>query len=221
MKLVTAVKRLPTRAQARCLKATLARCKRSSYMARPDWLRHRDVPALAYVAIRTRFGLTAQAAVRTIGKLADAFKINQERVSSAQGTSKGGKSGRVLCHPLTSISPRMMPASNANSSAKPATIIKLIPLSYWIGGSPCPSAPAKPHGGHGVRRRRPGSCGWRGLFRGSHGSLGLGMIRCRCRQRISKARMRRYQNCGKSNCRESKTEHVTFSSWQCRKAALC
>jgi hypothetical protein len=46
------------------------------------------------------------------------------------------------------------------------------------------------------------------------------MIRCRCRQRISKARMRRYQNCGKSNCRESETEHVTFSSWQCRKR-LC
>jgi hypothetical protein len=35
------------------------------------------------------------------------------------------------------------------------------------------------------------------------------MIRRRCRERISKARMRRYQNCGKSNCRESETEHVT------------
>ena len=32
--------------------------------------------------------------------------------------------------------------------------------------------------------------------------------------------MRRYQNAGKSNCRKSKTEHITFSSWQCRKR-LC
>jgi hypothetical protein len=32
--------------------------------------------------------------------------------------------------------------------------------------------------------------------------------------------MRRYQNRGKSNCRESKTEHVNFSRWQMPKR-LC
>ena len=39
----------------------------------------------------------------------------------------------------------------------------------------------------------------------------MDIVRCRGGERISKARMRRYQNRGKSNCRESETAHVTLS----------
>jgi putative transposase len=83
MKLVAAVKMKPTRGQATDLKATLARCNKAA-----NWLaqighgtktfRHYDLHKMAYVEIRTRFGLTAQAAVRTISKVADAFKVNRE-----------------------------------------------------------------------------------------------------------------------------------------------
>lgn len=83
MKLIAAVKMKPTKAQAACLKATLARCNEAA-----TWLaqichgaktfRQYDLHKLAYVDIRTRFGLSAQAAVRTIAKVADAFKVNRD-----------------------------------------------------------------------------------------------------------------------------------------------
>jgi putative transposase len=94
MKLVAAVKMLPTNSQATCLKATLARCNDAA-----TWLaalgfeasvfRQYDLHKLAYVELRERFGLTAQAAVRTIAKVADAFKVNKDvapvfRVDAAQ-----------------------------------------------------------------------------------------------------------------------------------------
>ncbi len=83
MKLVAAVKLLPTPDQAAVLAATLARCNDAA-----TWLaalgfdaqifRQFDLHKLAYRALRDRFGLTAQAAVRTIAKVADAFKINRQ-----------------------------------------------------------------------------------------------------------------------------------------------
>jgi IS605 OrfB family transposase len=83
MKLVAAVKMLPTKAQAICLTATLERCNEAA-----TWLaelgfersifRQYDLHKLTYVEIRARFGLTAQAAVRTISKVADAFKVNKD-----------------------------------------------------------------------------------------------------------------------------------------------
>lgn len=82
MKLVAAVKMLPTQAQAATLRATLARCNEAA-----TWLsaagfdvgtfRQFDLHKMAYVDLRERFGLTAQAAVRTIAKVADAFKVNR------------------------------------------------------------------------------------------------------------------------------------------------
>ena len=81
MKLVAAVKLMPTPDQAACLRATLARCNEAA-----TWLaatghaantrRQYDMHKMAYAEIRTRFGLTAQAAVRTIAKVADAFKTD-------------------------------------------------------------------------------------------------------------------------------------------------
>lgn len=82
MKLVAAIKLLPTRDQAACLKATLARYNDAcTWLAAIGFekgiLRQYDLHKLAYKDLRERFGLTAQAAVRSISKVADAFKVNR------------------------------------------------------------------------------------------------------------------------------------------------
>lgn len=83
MKLIAAVKLLPSKHQEIVLKQTLARCNEAA-----TWLaqvghdvgkfRQFDLHKLAYADIRSRFGLAAQMAVRTIAKVADAFKVNRE-----------------------------------------------------------------------------------------------------------------------------------------------
>ena len=83
MKLVAAVKLLPTPDQAECLRATLARCNEAAtWLAdaghSADTRRQYDMHKMFYREVRDRFSLTAQAAVRTIAKVADAFKINRE-----------------------------------------------------------------------------------------------------------------------------------------------
>ena len=83
MKLVAALKLLPTPEQAACLTATLARCNEAcSWLAgvgfESQTFRQFDLHKLAYHTIRTDFGLTAQAVVRCIAKVADAFKVNRE-----------------------------------------------------------------------------------------------------------------------------------------------
>jgi putative transposase len=83
MKLVAALKLMPTREQAACLKATLARCNAAcSWLAgvgfAAETFRQYDLQKLAYRDTRERFGLTAQAAIRSIAKVADAFKVSRE-----------------------------------------------------------------------------------------------------------------------------------------------
>lgn len=83
MKLVAALKMLPTLEQERILTGTLARCNEAC-----TWLagigfdsgtfRQFDLHKLAYGDLRVRFGLTAQAAVRSIAKVADAFKVSRK-----------------------------------------------------------------------------------------------------------------------------------------------
>jgi len=83
MKLVAAIKLLPTPDQAACLLATLARCNEAA-----TWLAQAGhdsktfgqfaLHKMAYADMRSRYGLTAQAAVRTIAKVADAFKVNKD-----------------------------------------------------------------------------------------------------------------------------------------------
>ena len=83
MKLVAVLRMLPTREQATCLRATLARCNEAC-----TWLagigfdsqifRQYDLHKLAYADLRARFGLTAQATVRSIAKVADAFKVGRK-----------------------------------------------------------------------------------------------------------------------------------------------
>ena len=83
MKLVAAVKLVPPKSAEIALTATLARCNEAAtWLAKAGFeastFRQFDLHKLGYAELRTRFGLTAQAAVRTIAKVADAFKVNRE-----------------------------------------------------------------------------------------------------------------------------------------------
>ena len=81
MKLVAAIKLKPTHEQAAILKATLQRCNEActAIAARGFTVgifRQFDLHKLVYVDTRANFGLAAQATVRSIAKVADAFKVN-------------------------------------------------------------------------------------------------------------------------------------------------
>jgi putative transposase len=83
MKLVAAVKLTPPKSAAIALTATLARCNEAAtWLAKTGFdagvFRQFDLHKLAYTDLRANFGLTAQAAVRTIAKVADAFKVNRD-----------------------------------------------------------------------------------------------------------------------------------------------
>jgi putative transposase len=83
MKLVAALKLTPTREQAACLKATLARCNEAcDWLATLAWdtetFGQYALHKIGYVETRRRFSLTAQAAVRCISKVADAYKLDRD-----------------------------------------------------------------------------------------------------------------------------------------------
>lgn len=83
MKLVAAVKLLPTKEQAKALKDTLERCNAAcTWLAAKGFetgrFRQFDLHKAFYKQTRAEFGLTAQAAVRSIAKVADAFKVNRK-----------------------------------------------------------------------------------------------------------------------------------------------
>jgi IS605 OrfB family transposase len=83
MKLVAALKLLPTDVQAAYLKATLTRCNQAcDWLAETAWntgtFGQYALHKIGYAETRARFGLTAQAAVRCIAKVADAYKLDRE-----------------------------------------------------------------------------------------------------------------------------------------------
>lgn len=83
MKLVAAVKLVPSPEGADALRATLRRCNEAAtWLAATGFeggvLRQYALHKLAYRDLRTRFGLTAQVAVRTVAKVADAFRVNRK-----------------------------------------------------------------------------------------------------------------------------------------------
>jgi putative transposase len=83
MKLVANIKLKPSPAQERDLRATLKCCNEAC-----NWLAERafearifrqfDLHKLCYAALRAKFALSAQVAVRCIAKVADAYKIDQK-----------------------------------------------------------------------------------------------------------------------------------------------
>lgn len=83
MKLVANIQLLPTPEQATLLKETLERCNAAcNWIADQAWqtktFRQFALQKLTYGTIRTQFGLTAQAAVRCVAKVADAYKLDRK-----------------------------------------------------------------------------------------------------------------------------------------------
>ena len=83
MKLVVNVKMKPTAEQAAALRRTLEICNVAcNWLSGEGWrtgiLRQYDLHKLAYRSVRDRFGLAAQATVRCIAKVADAYKLDRK-----------------------------------------------------------------------------------------------------------------------------------------------
>lgn len=83
MKLASAIKLKPSSEQARSLKKTLEACNAAcTWLAAKGFeaatFRQYDIHKLAYGELRLQYNLTAQAAVRCIAKVADAFKISRQ-----------------------------------------------------------------------------------------------------------------------------------------------
>jgi len=90
MKLVANIQLTPTKQQAKSLKDTLERCNaactelsRRGYAV--DTVRQYDLHKLAYADIRKEFDLTAQAAVRCIAKVADAYATTKANHHELEG----------------------------------------------------------------------------------------------------------------------------------------
>lgn len=84
MKLVAAIKLVPTDEQASSLLRTLVRCNEAcDWLSRLAWeqnaFRQFDLHKAAYALARDQFGLTAQVVVRSIAKVADAYKLDRKR----------------------------------------------------------------------------------------------------------------------------------------------
>ena len=83
MKLIAQVKLQPTAQQVDALKRTMESANRAAnFLSTLAWdtkqFRQYDLHHAAYYAIREQFGLSAQAAVRVIAKVADAYKIDKK-----------------------------------------------------------------------------------------------------------------------------------------------
>lgn len=83
MKLIANIKLKPTPEQESLLRQTLERCNQAcNYLSARGFetgkTRQFDLHRLAYAEIREMYGLTAQAAVRCIAKVADAYKVGKD-----------------------------------------------------------------------------------------------------------------------------------------------
>lgn len=101
MKLVAQVKLLPTPEQAALLRATMERCNDAcNWISEQAWasqtFRQYDLHHLVYHLARERFGLSAQATVRCIAKVADAHKLDRRRQRSFRPTGAVAYDLRLL-----------------------------------------------------------------------------------------------------------------------------
>ena len=83
MKLIAQVKLQPTEQQADALQRTMEAANRAAnYLSDIAWdtkqFRQYDLHHAAYYTIREQFGLSAQAAVRVVSKVADSYKIDKD-----------------------------------------------------------------------------------------------------------------------------------------------
>ena len=82
MKLVANIQLLPTPEQAHALRETLARCNAAcNWISEQAWqtrtFRQFALQKLTYHTVKERFGLTAQVVVRSVAKVADAYKLDR------------------------------------------------------------------------------------------------------------------------------------------------
>ena len=80
---MAAIKLLPTPDQAQSLIATLAHCNAAcNWLSSVAWkrkaFRQFDLHKVAYFEAKAKFGLTAQAVIRSIAKVADAYKLDRK-----------------------------------------------------------------------------------------------------------------------------------------------
>lgn len=101
MKLVAAIKLKPSREQAQALKETLEACNAAcTWLAKKGFeaktFRQFDLQKLAYVELKERFRLGAQPAIRSIAKVADAFKINRKVAPAFRANAAQPYDDRIL-----------------------------------------------------------------------------------------------------------------------------
>lgn len=101
MKLIAQVKLQPTEAQAESLKQTLeAANAAANYLSNLAWetqsFRQFDLHHAGYYAIRERFGLSAQMAVRVIAKVADSYKLDRKAKRTFQPLGSIAYDNRIL-----------------------------------------------------------------------------------------------------------------------------
>lgn len=101
MKLIAQVKLLPTPEQADALKRTLEQANAACrFVSDTAWetktFRQYDLHHLCYQAIRSQFGLSAQVAVRVIGKVADAYKLDRQSKRTFRSTGSIAYDDRIL-----------------------------------------------------------------------------------------------------------------------------
>lgn len=106
MKLVAQVKLRTTAEQNDALKRTLLAANRAAnYVSDLAWEAKQfskyDLQRLAYYAIRASFGLSAQAAVRVIAKVADAYKLDKETRRIFRPSGSIAFDARILSYRLS------------------------------------------------------------------------------------------------------------------------
>ncbi len=101
MKLIAQVKLLPDDRQADALRRTMEQANAASqFVSDRAWetrtFRQYDLHHLCYQAIRSQFGLSAQVAVRVIGKVADAYKLDRQTKRTFRPTGSIAYDDRIL-----------------------------------------------------------------------------------------------------------------------------
>jgi IS605 OrfB family transposase len=101
MKLIAQVKLQPTEAQSDALRRTLlAWNEAANYISDQAWMRKSfrayDLHHATYYAIREKFGLTAQAAVRVIAVVADSYKLDKKAKRTFRKMGSATYDNRIL-----------------------------------------------------------------------------------------------------------------------------
>jgi len=101
VKLIAQLKLLPTPEQADALKRTIAQANAacqwvSDYAWETKTFRQYDLHHACYQAVREKFGLSAQVAVRAIAKVADAYKLDRQSKRCFKRTGSIAYDDRIL-----------------------------------------------------------------------------------------------------------------------------